>query len=99
MRLGLKAPSRLVKAGTQFSARVAIARTDEGYAATEAQAYLENVRREFGMGLAAPAFTFPLTCGKWLDRQFLHRRRRGQGAVCGTFAAPPLSWPVLCRWR
>ena len=94
-RLGMKAPARLVKAGERFSARVVIARTDQGYAPAQAQACLENVRREFGMGLDAPAFTFALTSGKWRDRQFLQQAEAQEGAICGVFAAPPLSWPCV----
>lgn len=95
LRLGMAAPARTVKAGARFSARVAIARVEEGYSLQQAQTCLENVRREFGLSGTKPAFDFTVKAGTLLDQRFLQQVQAQDGGFRGTFTTPLLSWPCV----
>jgi len=95
LRLGLKPAGRLVKAGTSFSARFVIARTDQGYSKEQARACLDNVRREFGLGERQPAFVIKPSAGTIKGQQFLQEVEVERGGFRGTLYSPILSWPCI----
>jgi hypothetical protein len=95
LRLGMKSPERQVKAGTKFSRRVAIARTDQGYAQEQAKACLDNVKREFGIGEAAPSFKIIPVVGTIKGHQFLQELEAHDGAFRCSLHAPILTWPCI----